>query len=147
MTIRVARPDLSAGPLHCSVERYMTTPANRLFRAWTSEFDRWFTAPGSVLMKGEVNAVFFFETQFKGERLPQYGRFLNLERNRIGELTWVTASTKGAETIVRIILEPSAGGTRLGLAHSCVPGEESRKRHEDARPHVLAKLDERMASR
>jgi uncharacterized protein YndB with AHSA1/START domain len=147
MTIAVARPDLSTRPLHVLVERYMTTPPDRLFQAWTAEFDRWFAAPGSVLMRAEVNAVFFFETQFKGERHPHYGRFLNLERNRIVELTWVTASTKGAETVVRIILEPSAGGTRLNLTHSGFPDEESRKRHEDAWPNVLAKLDERMASR
>ena len=35
-----------------------------LFRAWTQQIDRWFAAPGTALMRGEVDAVFYFETHF-----------------------------------------------------------------------------------
>ena len=145
MPVPVALPDLSSRPLHLRVERYMTSPPARLFRAWTEEFDHWFAAPGTVLMKAEVNTAFFFETNSRGERHAHYGRFIRLEQDRVVEMTWITASTKGAETVVRVVLEPSVGGTLLQLAHSGFPDEESRKRHEDAWSHVLAKLDERMA--
>jgi uncharacterized protein YndB with AHSA1/START domain len=139
-------PDLSARPLHLTVERVMSIPPNVLFRAWTEQFDLWFAAPGSVLIKAEVNAPFFFEAVHNTDRHPHYGRFLRFEKDKLVELTWVTGAggTKGAETIVTVELLPNKSGTLLRLTHAGFPDEESRDGHQQAWPVILANMKERL---
>jgi uncharacterized protein YndB with AHSA1/START domain len=137
-------PDLSQRPFSLKAERIMNLAAARIYSAWTEQFDTWFAAPGSVLMIAVVNTPFFFETQFENRRHPHYGRFLRLEENKLVEITWVTAGTKGVETVVTVSLEESKRGTKVQLSHAGFPDEESRKRHSDAWPLVLEQLEQRM---
>jgi Activator of Hsp90 ATPase homolog 1-like protein len=62
------------------------------------------------------------------------------------EMTWLTAETRGAETVVTVELASRGRGTHLRLTHSGFPDEPARLRHAQAWPIVLAHLDQQMVS-
>jgi uncharacterized protein YndB with AHSA1/START domain len=133
--------------LSFTLEQRMDASPTEIFRAWTEGLDTWFASPGAVHLVPEAGEPYWFDVVHEGNRHPHYGRFLALERGRLIEQTWVTGpgGTEGAETVVRIELEPTATGTILRLRHGDFANEASARRHADSWPHVLAHLDEVLA--
>lgn len=130
-----------------TLEKKMPTTPAHIFHAWTEEFGTWFASPGAIRMRPFEGEPYWFDVVHEGHRHPHYGRFLALEPNRLIEQTWVTGEggTEGAETVVRIELAPTSGGTILRLHHSGFTNEAAAQRHADSWPQVLAHLDEVLA--
>jgi uncharacterized protein YndB with AHSA1/START domain len=146
MKMPITTPDLSKRPFSLTVERTMETPTNILYRAWSEQFDLWFAEPGVLIMKPEIDSVFFFETRHEGQRHPHYGRFLRLEPDRLVEMTWLTGvgGTNGAETVVTVELTPANEGTNLRLTHAGFYEAPSRDQHEQAWKQILSLLDQKL---
>jgi len=121
----------------------MQAKAADLYQAWTERMDAWFAQPGELLMKPVVDQPFFFYNRSDWGRHPHYGRFLELKKDELVEMAWLTGEngTEGAETILRIELEAQEGGTHLRLTHSGFPHEKSRDGHADNWPEALEILD------
>jgi uncharacterized protein YndB with AHSA1/START domain len=137
-------PDLSARPHSMTVERQMKAAAPALYEAWTERFDLWFAEPGQLLMVPEVDKPFFFYNRRDWGSHAHYGRFVELEKNRLIVMTWLTGppGTAGNETLLRIELTPNADGTHLRLTHSGFGDEKSRQGHADNWPAGLEVLDD-----
>lgn len=136
-------PDNSARPLTMTVERLMKADASDIYRAWTEKFDAWFAQPGELLMTPEVDKPFFFYNRKDWGRHPHYGRFLELKKDELVEMAWVTGEggTEGAETVIRVELSAREEGTLLRLTHSGFCNEESRDGHAENWPEGLEVLD------
>jgi len=137
-------PDLSGRPHSLKRERIMHIPPAKLYRAWTQEWDRWFTTPGSVRMRAGVDEPFFFAVEFEGKVYPHYGRFLRLEPDSLVEMTWLTTTTKGFETVVTVKLEPHDAGTLLRLTHAGLPDDESMGQYDEGWQSVLEQQEQRL---
>jgi uncharacterized protein YndB with AHSA1/START domain len=140
----IPRPDLTLRPFDASAERTVAHAPAVVYAAWTSGFDRWLAAPGAVWMTAEIGAPFVFEVRHESARHPHYGRFLRLEPARLVSLTWVTAGTGGVETVVTVVLEPDAHGTRVRLTHEGFADAAARDRHAEAWPQVLEQMEQKL---
>lgn len=148
---KIPRPDLSERPLSLSCEAVLTATPGEVYGAWTTSFDAWFAQSGTLDLRPEPGAPYFFYNRDDWGRHPHYGRILALEENKLVEMTWLTGNgtevgTFGAETILRIELEPHEGGTRLRLTHSGFVSEASRDGHAENWPLALDILNQALGA-
>lgn len=152
MTKSQCPPDHSSRPLQMTWEGLVRASPERVYEAWTSNFDLWFAQPGATFMTPEVDRPFFFYNKDEWGRHPHYGRFLELKPHELIEMTWITGDgdavgTEGAETVIRLELAPADGGTRVRFTHSGFVNERSRDGHNENWPLAFQELEKALADK
>jgi len=148
----VPRPNLSSRPLHVTCRHTVNAKPAEAFAAWTDRIDTWFAQPGTLSMVPEPGRAYFFYNRDEWGRHPHYGRFLDVVENQLIEMTWMTGDgnaegTEGAETVLRIELEPDGSATEVRLTHAGFVTERSRRGHAENWPLALEILDEALRGR
>lgn len=143
----IPRPDLSERPVQMTCEHTVNATPSEVYAAWTEGLDRWFAQTGTLVMALEPGQPYFFYTRNEWGRHPHYGRFLEVTKNQLIEMTWMTGNgtaegTQGAETILRIELVPKGAATEIRLTHSGFISETSLMGHKENWPLALKLLDE-----
>ncbi len=93
-----------------------------------------------------MDGLFYLAVKHEGRLWPHYGRFLQIDRPRRVEHTWMSEATKGAESIVTVTMEPRGDETEVTLHHSGIPDDEMGRRPKEGWNWVLAALAEALAS-
>lgn len=136
------------GPFSCTVPRTIKASPERVFRAWTDP-DRarpWLSNGGDLVLQPHPGGLFFLDMIYGDHTYPHYGRYLQVEANRLLEFTWMSQGTEGKESIVRVDFEAEGSGTRVTLTHTGLPSEKNVKDHEGGWTELLQWLEERLGS-
>ncbi|HEX4075630.1 MAG TPA: SRPBCC domain-containing protein [Candidatus Acidoferrales bacterium] len=132
-----------------TVTRVIPAPAEKVFDVWIdpqSPGGPWYGGD-RVIVNPVVDGLFYLAVKHEGRTWPHYGRFLQIDRPRRIEYTWMSEGTKGAESIVALTFEPLGDETEVTLRHSGVPDDEMGRKHKDGWTWILDMLAQAMAAR
>jgi uncharacterized protein YndB with AHSA1/START domain len=111
--------------VNITVARRIPASAERIFETWMNPNGPggpWFGAE-RVIINPQVG-LFYLAVKHEGRTWPHYGRFIEIDRPRRVQYTWVSEATKGVESVVTVTLEARADETEVTLRHSGVPDDE-----------------------
>ncbi|HYA34439.1 MAG TPA: SRPBCC domain-containing protein [Candidatus Binataceae bacterium] len=132
-----------------TVTRIIPAPPERIFDVWIdpkSPGGPWFGGE-RVIVNPVVDGLFYIAAKNQDRIWPHYGRFIQLDRPRKIEFTWVSEATKGAESVVTLTMEPRGNDTEVTLRHAGVPDDEMGRKHKDGWAWILSMLEQGMAAR
>lgn len=130
-----------------TVSRTVKASPEDVFDVWIdpkSPGGPWFGAE-RVILSPVVDGLFYHAVKHEGRTWAHYGRFIQVERPRLIEYTWVSEATRGVESIVTVKFLARDGQTEVTLRHSGVPDDEMGRQHEADWGWVLSMLTERFA--
>lgn len=132
-----------------TVSRTIPAPAEQVFDLWLnpkSPGGPWFGAE-RVIINPVVDGLFYIAVKHEGRVWPHYGRFIQIDRARLIEHSWVSEATKGVESIVTLTLEPRGDDTEITLRHSGLPDDPMGLQHKDGWTFILSTLAQGLAAK
>jgi uncharacterized protein YndB with AHSA1/START domain len=132
-----------------TVHRTIPAPVEKVFDTWMnpkSPGGPWFGAE-RVICNPAVDGLFYLAAKNEGRTWPHYGRFIEIDRPRRVEYTWVSEATQGVESVVTVTMEARANETDVTLRHSGVPDDEMGRRHKDGWTWILSMLAQALEAR
>jgi uncharacterized protein YndB with AHSA1/START domain len=132
-----------------TVVRTIPASAEEIFDAWidsNSPGGPWFGAE-RVILNPVVDGLYYFAVKHEGRTWPHYGRFVQLDRPRLAEYTWMSEATKGAESVVTLTMEVRGEQTEVTLRHAGVPDDELGRQHKEGWTWILSALADALATR
>lgn len=132
-----------------TVVRTIPASAEEIFDAWidsNSPGGPWFGAE-RVILNPVVDGLYYFAVKHEGRTWPHYGRFVQLDRPRLAEYTWMSEATKGAESVVTLTMEARGEQTEVTLRHAGVPDDELGRQHKEGWTWILSALADALATR
>jgi uncharacterized protein YndB with AHSA1/START domain len=132
-----------------TVTRTIAATAAEVFDVWLdskSPGGPWFGVAKAII-NPVVDGLFYHVVHFEGHDWAHYGRFIDLDRPRKIQHSWVSEATRGLESIVTLNFDAQADQTFVRLHHTNVPDDEMGRRHEEGWGFVLGALGARFASR
>ncbi len=123
-----------------TVERTIPAPPGEVFDAWLDP-----KVPGSLwhghdklIFNPQGDGLWYLLTLVHGRNgTPHYGRFMELNRPRLIQHSWVSPHTLGEESIVTVTFEKEGEGTLLTLVHSGLANEAMANAHEKGWSSIL----------
>jgi uncharacterized protein YndB with AHSA1/START domain len=112
---RLALPQTDILERRPLVDASRTIPASaeKVFDVWMdpkSPGGPWFGAE-RVILNPVVDGLFYHAVKHEGRIWPHYGRFVQINRPRQIEHTWMSEATKGVESIVAVTFEARGNQT------------------------------------
>jgi uncharacterized protein YndB with AHSA1/START domain len=119
----------SAKTVEIKVERIIPAPSSEVFDAWLDP-----KVPGTpwhenvkLIVDPKVDGLWYW-LALGGT--AHYGRFIEIDRPRRIQHSWMSRNTLGEESIVRLTFEKKGEGTQLTLLHSGLPNDDMAKARE-----------------
>jgi uncharacterized protein YndB with AHSA1/START domain len=128
-----------------TVSRKVRGSAEEVYDVWLdpkSPGGLWFGVE-RVLLNLVVDGLFYHAVKYQGRSWAHYGRFIELDRGRTIQHTWVSEATRGLESIVTITLQPNADGTEVTLRHENLPDDDMGHGHQEGWTSFLDLLAQR----